>query len=62
MGYTVHAVTGKKINRLFKDLGAQNIIDRKEFSGESKLLEKGYGMVLLIRWGKALTKILANKS
>ena len=24
-----------------KDLGAKNIIDRKEFDGESKLLEKG---------------------
>ena len=42
MGYTVHAVTGKKDkNEYLKNLGAKNIIDRKEFEGESKLLEKG---------------------
>ena len=42
MGYDVHAVTGKKDkNDYLKDLGAKNIIDRKEFEGESKLLEKG---------------------
>ena len=42
MGYNVHAVTGKKDkNDYLKDLGAKNIIDRKEFEGESKLLEKG---------------------
>ena len=37
MGYDVHAVTGKKDkNDYLKDLGAKNIIDRKEFEGESK--------------------------
>ena len=42
MGYDVHAVTGKKDKHDYlKDLGAKNIIDRKEFQGESKLLEKG---------------------
>ena len=62
MGYTVHAVTGKKDkNDYLKDLGAQNIIDRKEFSGESKLLEKGVwdGVVDTVG-GEALTKILAQ--
>ena len=42
MGITVHAVTGKKDKHDYlKDLGAKNIKDRKEFQGESKLLEKG---------------------
>ena len=42
MGYNVHAVTGKKDkNEYLKNLGATNILDRKEFEGESKLLEKG---------------------
>ena len=62
MGYTVHAVTGKKDKSDYlKDLGAQNIIDRKEFSGESKLLEKGVwdGVVDTVG-GEALTKILAQ--
>ena len=62
MGYTVHAVTGKKDkNDYLKDLGAKNIIDRKEFQGESKLLEKGMwdGVVDTVG-GESLTKILAQ--
>jgi len=41
-GYNVTAVTGKqdKSNYL-KELGAKNIIERKEFEGEPKLLGKG---------------------
>ena len=62
MGYDVHAVTGKKDkNEYLKDLGAKNIIDRKEFEGESKLLEKGLwdGVVDTVG-GQALTKIFAQ--
>ena len=62
MGYDVHAVTGKKDkNDYLKDLGAKNIIDRKEFEGESKLLEKGVwdGVVDTVG-GIALTKIFAQ--
>ena len=62
MGYDVHAVTGKKDkNDYLKDLGAKNIIDRKEFEGESKLLEKGVwdGVVDTVG-GAALTKIFAQ--
>ena len=62
MGYDVHAVTGKKDkSEYLKDLGAKNIIDRKEFEGESKLLEKGVwdGVVDTVG-GPALTKILAQ--
>ena len=62
MGYDVHAVTGKKDkNDYLKDLGAKNIIERKEFEGESKLLEKGVwdGVVDTVG-GAALTKILAQ--
>ncbi len=62
MGYDVHAVTGKKDkNEYLKDLGAKNIIERKEFEGESKLLEKGVwdGVVDTVG-GAALTKILAQ--
>ncbi len=62
MGYNVHAVTGKKDkNDYLKDLGAKNIIDRKEFEGESKLLEKGMwdGVVDTVG-GAALTKIFAQ--
>ena len=41
MGYDVHAVTGKKDkNDYLKNLGAKNIIDRKEFEGESKLIRE----------------------
>ena len=37
MGYDVHAVTGKKDKHEYlKNLGAKNILDRKEFEGESK--------------------------
>ena len=62
MGYNVHAVTGKKDkNDYLKDLGAKNIIDRKEFNGESKLLEKGtWDGVVDTVGGSALTKILAQ--
>ena len=62
MGYDVHAVTGKKDkNDYLKNLGAKNIIDRKEFEGESKLLEKGVwdGVVDTVG-GSALTKIFAQ--
>ena len=62
MGYDVHAVTGKKDkNDYLKDLGAKNIIDRKEFEGESKLLEKGtWDGVVDTVGGSSLTKILAQ--
>ena len=41
-GYNVTAVTGKPEQAdLLKKLGASNIIDRKEFEGEPKLLGKG---------------------
>ena len=41
-GYKVTAVTGKKDqNDFLKKLGASNIINRKEFEGEPKLLGKG---------------------
>jgi len=62
MGYDVHAVTGKKDkNDYLKNLGAKNIIDRKEFEGESKLLEKGVwdGVVDTVG-GSSLTKIFAQ--
>tara|TARA_B100000579_G_C22813910_1_gene846753 strand:- start:512 stop:1513 length:1002 start_codon:yes stop_codon:yes gene_type:complete len=62
MGYDVHAVTGKKDkNDYLKNLGAKNIIDRKEFEGESKLLEKGIwdGVVDTVG-GQALTKIFSQ--
>ena len=62
MGYDVHAVTGKKEKADYlKGLGAKNIIDRKEFEGESKLLEKGIwdGVVDTVG-GSALTKIFAQ--
>ena len=62
MGYNVHAVTGKKNKSDYlKDLGAKNIIERKEFEGESKLLEKGIwdGVVDTVG-GSALTKIFAQ--
>ena len=62
MGYTVHAATGKKDKHDYlKDLGAKNIIDRKEFQGESKLLEKGMwdGVVDTVG-GESLTKILSQ--
>ena len=62
MGYDVHAVTGKKDkNDYLKDLGAKNIIERKEFEGESKLLEKGtWDGVVDTVGGSSLTKILAQ--
>jgi len=62
MGYDVYAVTGKKDkNEYLKNLGAKKVIDRKEFEGESKLLEKGIwdGVVDTVG-GAALTKILAQ--
>ena len=62
MGYDVHAVTGKKDkNDYLKNLGAKNIIERKEFEGESKLLEKALwdGVVDTVG-GAALTKIFAQ--
>ena len=62
MGYDVHAVTGKKDKSDYlKGLGAKNIIDRKEFEGESKLLEKGtWDGVVDTVGGTALTKIFAQ--
>ena len=62
MGYDVHAVTGKKDkNDYLKGLGAKNIIDRKDFESESKLLEKGtWDGVVDTVGGAALTKILAQ--
>ncbi len=62
MGYDVHAVTGKKDkSEYLKNLGAKNIIDRKEFEGESKLLEKGtWDGVVDTVGGSALTKIFAQ--
>ena len=62
MGYDVHAVTGKKDkNEYLKNLGAKNILDRKEFEGESKLLEKGtWDGVVDTVGGAALTKIFAQ--
>ena len=62
MGYDVHVVTGKKDkNDYLKGLGAKNIINRKEFEGESKLLEKGtWDGVVDTVGGAALTKILAQ--
>ena len=62
MGYNVHAVTGKKDKHEYlKNLGAKNILDRKEFDGDSKLLEKGVwdGVVDTVG-GAALTKIFAQ--
>ena len=62
MGYDVHAVTGKKDKEDYlKNLGAKSIIDRKEFEGESKLLEKGIwdGVVDTVG-GSSLTKIFAQ--
>ena len=62
MGYDVHAVTGKKDKEEYlKNLGAKNIINRKEFEGESKLLEKGIwdGVVDTVG-GASLTKIFAQ--
>ena len=41
-GYNVSAVTGKKGKEDYlKELGAKNIIDRKEFEGEPRVLGKG---------------------
>jgi len=42
LGYNVTAVTGKKEKSEFlNEFGAKNIIERKEFEGEAKLLAKG---------------------
>ena len=66
MGYDVHAVTGKKDkNDYLKSLGAKNIIERKEFEGESKLLEKGVwdGVVDTVsRWCCFNKNICTNKT
>ena len=62
MGYDVHAVTGKKEKHEYlKKLGAKNILDRNQFLGESKLLEKGlWDSVVDTVGGEGLTKILAQ--
>ena len=62
MGYNVTAVTGKQDKHDFlKNLGAKNILDRKEFEGEGKLLEKGIwdGVVETVG-GQTLAKVLAQ--
>ena len=42
MGINVTAITGKMDKETFlKELGAKNVINRKEFEGEPKLLDKG---------------------
>ena len=42
LGYNVTAITGKKEQSNFlKELGAKNIIDRKEFENEPRILGKG---------------------
>ena len=42
MGINVTAITGKTEKKNFlKELGAKNVIDRREFEGEPKLLDKG---------------------
>jgi len=42
LGYNVSAVTGKKDqSEYLKTLGAKNILDRKDFEGEAKVLGKG---------------------
>ena len=42
MGINVTAITGKPEKETFlKELGAKNVINRKEFEGEPKLLDKG---------------------
>jgi len=42
LGYNVTAVTGKKDkSNYLKELGASNIIDRKDFEGEPRVLGKG---------------------
>jgi len=42
LGYEVSAVTGKKDkSNLLKELGAKNIIDRKDLEGEPRILGKG---------------------
>ena len=42
LGYNVTAMTGKKDKSSFlKDFGAKNIIERKDFEGEPKILGKG---------------------
>ena len=62
MGYDVHAVPGKKEKHEYlKKLGAKNILDRNQFLGESKLLEKGlWDCVVDTVGGEGLTKILAQ--
>ena len=42
LGYNVSAVTGKKDqSNYLKTLGAKNILDRKDFEGEPRVLGKG---------------------
>ncbi len=62
MGYDVHAVTGKKDKHDYlKKLGAKNILSRDEFTGDSRLLEKGlWDSVVDTVGGESLTKILAQ--
>jgi len=62
MGYNVHAATGKKDKHEYlKKLGAKNILDRSQFLGESKLLEKGlWDCAVDTVGGEGLTKILAQ--
>jgi len=62
MGYNVTAVTGKKDKENFlKKLGAKSIINRLEFEGETRPLDKGIwdGVVDTVG-GKILSKILSQ--
>ena len=62
MGYDVHAVTGKDKNDYLKDLGAKNIIDRKEFEGESKLRKGVWDGVVDTVGGFINQNICSNKT
>ena len=61
-GYNVTAMTGKKEKSNFlKEFGAKNIIERKDFEGEPKLLGKGLwdGVVDTVG-GKILANVIAQ--
>ena len=62
MGYKVHALTGKKDKTDFlKKLGASAVIDRSEFEGETRPLDKGlFDCVVDTVGGKILAKALTH--
>jgi len=62
MGYKVHALTGKKDRTDFlKKLGASVVIDRSEFEGETRPLDKGlFDCVVDTVGGKILAKALTH--